>query len=218
MLARLSKVSNGNWIEPVVMQGRVARLEPLVPEHAAELLAAADAELFRFTPQAPAEWSVAGFEAEIRHVLSIPGVVPFAVRHIFTGRVAGRTTYMEINPQHRGVEIGRTWLARSHHGTTVNPEIKYLMLRHAFEVLIPVALRVQFTTDESNLHSRKAIEKLGAVREGVLRQHRIVPTGPDPASPKRVRNTVVYSVVADEWARVKVGLEARIGWSENSAS
>ena len=84
------------------------------------------------------------------------------------------------------------------------------MLRHAFEALSPPALRVQFTTDESNQHSRRAIEKLGAVREGVLRRHRIVPGGPDPASAARVRNTVVYSVIADEWARVRKGLEARL--------
>lgn len=192
------------WIEPVTMTGRTVRLEPLSAAHAPGLFAVADAELFRFTPQAPPEWSAAGFEAEIRSVTALPDVLAFAVISLADESVIGRTTYMEINAKHRGVEIGRTWIARPYHGTQVNPEMKFLMMRHAFEVLRPTAIRVQFTTSSLNVHSQRAIEKLGAVREGMLRRNRILSDG-------TFRDTVVYSVIAEEWPAVKAGLAARIG-------
>lgn len=191
------------WISPVTLDGRVARLEPLGPEHAPGLFRAADPEVFTYTRmQAPAEWSVAGFEAELRRVIALPDVVAFAVIHKGTGEVIGRTTYMEIRPNHRGLEIGRTWLARAHQGTAVNPDIKRLMLGHAFETL--GAIRVQFKTGHLNLHSQRAIAKLGAVLEGTLRNHMIEPDG-------RPRDTVVFSITDAEWPAVKAGLEARIG-------
>ncbi len=211
------------WISPVILEGRFARLEPLVVEHAADLLAAAVRELFRFTPQAPKEWSVAGFEADIRRVNALAGVVAFAVRAAgengqgVWGPVIGRTTYMEITPESRGVEIGRTWISRQHQGTKVNPQIKYLMLRHAFEELSPTAIRVQLTTGHLNMHSQRAIEKLGAKKEGVLRKHRIVPSSADPASAPMVRDTVMYSITDDEWAGVKRGLEERMGEGEGTS-
>jgi RimJ/RimL family protein N-acetyltransferase len=197
------------WITPVTLGGEHVRLEPLERRHAPDLLAAADKELFRFTPQAPPSWSVEGFERDIARVTALPDVVAFAI--VLAGRAIGRTTYMDIKPEHRGVEIGRTWIARVHHGTRVNPEIKLLMLAHAFETLSPTAIRVQFTTGGSNLHSQTAIAKLGAVREGVLRHCRIVPGGPDPGDDKIVRDTVVYSILAEEWPGVKAGLLRRLG-------
>ncbi len=90
------------------------------------------------------------------------------------------------------------------------------MLRRAFEELSPPAIRVAFTTGGSNLHSQAAIAKLGAVREGVLRHNRLVPDGPDPDSPRIKRDTVHFSILADEWASVKRGLMARIGWGNGS--
>jgi N-acetyltransferase len=198
------------WIAPVTLLGRGTRLEPLEVRHAADLFAAADQELFRHTAQAPPTWSVAGFEQEIERVRGLPNGVAFAIIHLETGRAIGRTTYMDIRPEDRGVEIGRTWIGRDFHGTRVNPEIKYLMLRHAFERLEPTALRVQFTTGGSNRHSQAAIAKLGAVREGVLRKSRVVPNGMDPSLPRVVRDTVMYSVVDDEWPAVKRRLEERI--------
>jgi ribosomal-protein-alanine N-acetyltransferase len=198
------------------MEGREARLEPLDPSHVAELLAIADPELSRVPSPASDGWSVAKFESAVGGVLFAPGTVPFAVRHVPTGLIVGRAAYTEIRTRHRGVEIGAAWIARAFHTTAVNPEIRYLMLRHAFETVRPTALRVQFTTDESNERGQRAFEKLGAVREGVLRQHRIVPGGSDPGAPEQVRNTVVYSVVAGEWERVKAGLEARLGWGRRS--
>ena len=200
------------WIEPVTLRGRVVRMEPLKVDHAADLLAAADPELFRYTPQFPDEWSITGFESEIERVTSLSDVVALAIIHAETGRAIGRSTFMDIKPDHRGVEIGRTWIGRAYHGTKVNPEIKYLMLRHAFEHLSPTAIRVQFTTGGGNLHSQTAIAKLGAVREGVLRRNKIVPDGPSPTDPKIMRDTVYFSILAEEWPRVKAGLEERMGW------
>ncbi|MBL8765362.1 MAG: GNAT family N-acetyltransferase [Phycisphaerae bacterium] len=198
------------WIEPTTLRGMTVRLEPLDARHAPDLLAAAEPELFRFTPQAPPEWSVAGFERDIARVSALPNVVAFAIVLNGSGRAVGRTTYMDIRADSRGVEIGRTWIARAHQGTRVNPEIKYLMLRHAFETLAPTAVRVEFKTGGTNRHSQSAIAKLGAVKEGVFRKHRIVPGGPDPAAPPVVRDTVVFSIVDDEWPAVKRGLEMRL--------
>lgn len=192
------------WVEPVVLEGRVVRLEPLGVEHAPGLLAAAEPELFRFTPQGPAAWTVEGFEADVRKITGLPDVAAFAIMHRPSGAVIGRTTYMDIRPAHRGLEIGRTWIARAHQGTSVNPEMKLLMMRHAFERLR--AVRVQFRTGLENVHSQRAIAKLGAVREGVMRQDRILPDG-------RVRDSVVFSVIDREWEGVKRGLEARLGWA-----
>jgi RimJ/RimL family protein N-acetyltransferase len=171
---------------------------------------------------------VGGFEAEMEKVKALPGVVAFAivladgdgaagsVRAAGSDRAGagreraiGRTTYMDIKPEHRGLEIGRTWIGRAYHGTRVNPEAKYLMLRHAFESLTPTAIRVQITTSGTNLHSQAAIAKLGAVREGALRKARIMPPGLDRTE-AAVRDWVHFSIVDDEWAGVKRGLEERL--------
>lgn len=191
------------WITPVTLTGRVVRLEPLAESHAPGLHAAAEPDLFKWTPQAPAEWSIPGFAADVRRVNTLPDTVAFAMVLIATGEVIGRTTYMDIRTQSRGVEIGRTWIARRHQGTAVNPDVKYTMLRHAFEVLSPTAIRVQLCTGGNNLHSQHAIAKLGAVREGVLRNHRVLPDG-------SLRDTVVFSITRDEWPGVKRSLEQRL--------
>jgi ribosomal-protein-alanine N-acetyltransferase len=202
------------WVSPVTLHDDALapglRLEPLEPRHAPDLFAAADPELFRHSMQNPPSWSVRGFEEEMTRVMATPGVIAFAI--IFhapgqTPRAIGRTTFMDIRPEHRGLEIGRTWISRPHHGTLVNPAIKFLMLRHAFEHLAPTALRVQITTSGTNLHSQHAIEKLGAVREGVLRDARVMPPFPQLPDgrflPGRespvVRDWVFYSILAREW-------------------
>jgi RimJ/RimL family protein N-acetyltransferase len=203
-----------DWITPVTLQGRIVRLEPLTTAHAPDLFAAADPEIFRFTPQMPPEWSIAGFEREIAKVTALPDVVAFAIIHAESNKAIGRTTYMDIRAPHRGVEIGRTWIGRAHQGTRVNPEIKFLMMRHAFEPggLYPTAIRVQICTGGTNLHSQRAIAKLGATREGILRHTRIVPSDSDPSSTPIARDTVYFSVLAEEWPVVKRGLIHRIGW------
>ncbi len=198
------------WIAPTTLSGTLLRLEPLELRHAPDLLTAADPDLFRHTPQAPPEFTVAGFEQNIARVLSLPDVVAFAIILLSTGKAIGRSTFMDIQPANRGVEIGRTWIARAHHGTRINPELKFLMLRHAFEELSPTAIRVQLTTGGTNLHSQAAIAKLGAIREGTLRHNRIVPATADPAGPTMFRDTVFYSILQDEWPRVKQGLLGRM--------
>lgn len=201
------------WVVPVTLECpsivRTIRLEPLESRHAPDLFAAADKELFRHSMQAPAEWSPRGFELEMEKVNAIPGVVAFAMIHLESGRAIGRSTYMDIRPEHRGLEIGRTWIGRAFHGTRVNPEAKYLMLRHAFEVLSPGAIRVQFTTNGTNLHSQTAIAKLGAVREGLLRHARILP--PALGHEGGVRDWIFFSILAEEWVGgVKARLESRL--------
>ncbi len=190
-----------DWVKPITLEGGVVRLEPLHQRHAPGLLAAASPDLFRFTPQGPPEWSVAGFESNIARFTAVPDLVPFAITLRDSGEVIGRTTYMEIRPAHRGLEIGNTWISRAHQGTRVNPDMKLIMMRHAFESL--AAIRVQLKTGHTNLHSQRAIAKLGAVREGVLRNHMIEPGG-------TFRDTVVFSITAGEWPTVKEGLEARL--------
>jgi RimJ/RimL family protein N-acetyltransferase len=110
---------------------------------------------------------------------------------------------MDIQNANRGVEIGTTWIGRAYHGTRVNPEAKYLLLRHAFEE--QGAIRVQLKTDSRNQQSQRAIEKLGAVKEGVLRNHMIMPDG-------YFRHTVMYSITDAEWPAAKARLEARLGY------
>ena len=204
------------WVKPVVLQAggatRSIRLEPLERRHARDLFAAADPELFRHTMQAPPEWSVRGFEMEMEKIISLPDVVPFAIVLASgpkSGTAIGRTTFMDIRPEHRGLEIGRTWIGRAHHGTRVNPEAKYSMLRHAFESLSPAAIRVQITTNGTNLHSQAAIAKLGAVREGVLRNARIMPPALNRTEPA-VRDWVFFSILAEEWPGVRQQLERRL--------
>lgn len=218
------------WVSPATLHDPVltptVRLEPLEARHAPDLFGAADAELFRHSTQNPPEWSARGFELEMEKVKATPGVVAFAIvlaaetrgaggERLPQGRAIGRTTYMDIRPEHRGLEIGRTWISRPFHGTRVNPEIKFLMLRHAFEGLSPGAIRVQITTNGTNLHSQRAIEKLGAKREGVLRDARIMPpfcTPPGLSGRERpvVRDWVIYSVLGAEWPGVKQRLTARL--------
>ncbi|MEK6700831.1 MAG: GNAT family protein [Planctomycetota bacterium] len=204
------------WIGPVSLECpgvvRLIRLEPLETRHAVDLFSAADQELFRHSMQAPPEWSVRGFEMEMEKVKAMPGVVAFAIvlaEGDAKGRAIGRSTFMDIKPEHRGVEIGRTWIGRAWHGTRVNPEAKYLMLRHAFETLSPPAIRVQLTTSGTNRHSQAAITKLGAVREGVLRKARIMPPSLDRLA-QVVRDWVYFSILEEEWPGVKAELEARL--------
>lgn len=203
------------WIKPTTLAdpdvATTIRLEPLAARHAPDLLAVADPAIFTHTMQAPHEWSVRGFEQEIAKVNALPGAA-FALILASgpdAGRAIGRSTYMDVKPEHRAVEIGRTWIGRAFQGTRVNPEAKYLMLRHAFEALAPTAIRVQLTTNGENLHSQAAIEKLGAVREGVVRKARIMPPALDRAEPV-IRDWVIYSILDDEWPAVKARLMKRL--------
>lgn len=189
------------WVEPVVLAGRWVRLAPLTLEHVAGLHRHYDPEVFRYLGRgAPEDDSLQAMTAYVERLNAQPNRLNFAV--LLSGdEVAGRISYSEIRPEHRALEIG-TMLMRPYWGSGANPESKLLLLEHAFERL--GAVRVQFKVDARNARSQRAMEKLGAVREGVLRKYQTRPDG-------YVRDSVIYSVVNDEWPTVKSRLEARLG-------
>jgi len=127
--------------------------------------------------------------------------LPFVVIHLASDRVAGATRYLNIMPKDRGLEIGGTWYGSDFQRTAVNTECKYLLLRHAFETL--GCIRVQLKTDLRNERSQKAIERIGAIKEGVLRNHMILPNG-------YFRHSVYYSILDTEWEGVKKRLEVML--------
>jgi RimJ/RimL family protein N-acetyltransferase len=129
------------------------------------------------------------------------GEYPFVVRLRSDDRIIGSTRYLDTHEDHKTTEVGWTWYSRSFWGTVVNPECKLLLLNHAFEDW--GAIRVQLKTDSNNLRSQRAILKLGAKFEGRLRNHRIRPDG-------TIRDTMMYSIVREEWPLVKESLERRI--------
>lgn len=186
--------------QPVTLTGQFVRLEPLRPDHAPELFAASSPDLFEHLLRGPDEWSLAGFERLVARLISQPRV-PFAIIALDTGRVVGCTSYLNIRPEHRGLEIGTTWIARNRHSTAVNPESKLLLMRHAFETL--EAVRVEYLVSVLNLRSQRAVAKLGAVREGVMRNRWVLPSG-------AVRDCVVFSVTQGEWPEVRARLEERL--------
>jgi N-acetyltransferase len=186
---------------PVCLDGPTVRLEPLTVEHARPLFRHAWPEVFRWFADFPRDASYVAFEAYIDRTLAQPHCLDFAILLRSTGEPIGATGFLDIRLPHHGLEIGRSWIAMDHQGTRVNPECKYLLLRHAFEEL--GCLRVQLKTDLNNLHSQRAIEKLGARREGVLRNYQCRTNG-------QMRDTVIYSVIAEEWPDLKQALEARL--------
>jgi ribosomal-protein-alanine N-acetyltransferase len=188
-------------VEPVRLQGSTIHLEPLTLDHAPGLWPHAGPEVFRWLADLPRDDSYEAFRDWIAEILRKPDSMTFAILLSATGEPVGASGYLDIRPAHRGLEVGRTWIGKANQGTRINPESKYLLLRHAFETL--GAIRVQFKTDLLNVHSQRAIEKLGAVREGVLRRYQIRSNGV-------VRDTVMYSILAAEWPEVRARLEARI--------
>jgi N-acetyltransferase len=187
--------------DPVILAGRHVRLEPLALRHAADLAeAGAEAEIWQYLSNPPpgsltaVEGWIAGALAEQARALRLP----FAIIDLRTGRAVGSTSYLDIAPAHRRVEIGWTWLGAEARRTPINTECKYLLLRHGFETLH--CGRVQLKTDGRNLRSQTAILRIGAKFEGVLRQHMVLPDG-------FVRDTVMYSIIAAEWPTVKSRLE-----------
>jgi RimJ/RimL family protein N-acetyltransferase len=198
---------------PITLAGRHVRLEPLSPAHAAELFAALapNPSVFQWLLAAPPA-TVQEMEALVASQLEAQGqgrVVVFAQVDLGTGRAAGVTTYMDIRPRDRGLEVGGTWLGKAWQRSGINTEAKYLLLRHAFEEL--GAARVQLKTDSRNLQSQRAIERLGAVREGTLRRYQL--TRGDV-----LRDTVLYSILDDEWPAVKARLEGLMAGRASSAT
>lgn len=190
---------------PVVLYGERVRLEPLDHRHADELLdQAQNDEIWRYMP-VPRPTSRADIENQIDKAWKAASEgleVPFAVIDVKTGQAVGSTRYHDIHRPDRILEIGWTWLGMAAQRTAINTESKLLLLRHAFDD--QGALRVQLKTDGRNLRSQKAIERLGAVKEGVLRRNRLMWDG-------FRRDTVYYSILNDEWPAVKSRLEGLLG-------
>ena len=200
-----------NIVSPVTLQGTVVRLEPLRHEHAELFWEVAKNDLediFRWIPysmKTPEDFRrlvAKAFEEQQRGES-----VVFATVEQSSGRAIGSTRFMNIDRVNRRVEIGSTWIAPAWQRTAVNTEAKYLMLRHAFEVW--KCMRVELKTDALNQKSRNAILRIGAKEEGTLRRHLLTHTG-------RVRDTVYFSILDDEWPQVKAKLEARISASYSS--
>ena len=188
-------------IQPLTMTGRIVRLEPLQEAHVPDLCRVGlDPEIWRWMlyGDIDSEDKMRGFVRLLLEWQGIGETLPFAVIHLGEGRAIGCTRYMELAPEHLGLEIGGTWYGKAYQRTGVNSECKYLLLRLAFEVY--GCIRVQLKTDRNNLRSQAAIERLGAVKEGVLRNHMLRPDG-------TVRDTVYYSILDREWPEVKERLE-----------
>ena len=188
-------------IKPVILEGSHVRLEPMTEAHVSALAEIGVGQNFwDFMVYGKME-SKEDMRSWVRDILSRSEKgtdLPFVAIHLASGRVAGATRYLNILPNDRGLEIGGTWYGLDFQRTAVNTECKYLLLRHAFEVL--GCIRVQLKTDLRNERSQKAIERIGAKREGILRNHMILPDG-------RYRHSVYYSILDSEWPDVKIGLE-----------
>jgi RimJ/RimL family protein N-acetyltransferase len=188
--------------DPIVLQGQHVRLEPLRPAHAPALAEAVLPgrlwELWYTAIPAP-ERMVAEIERRLG-LLATGSMLPWAVIDA-SGTPVGMTTYMNIDNAHQRVEIGSTWYAQSVQRTPLNTEAKRLLLAHAFDTLQCIA--VEFRTHRFNTQSRRAIERLGAQFDGMLRNHQRAGNG-------TLRDTVVYSITADEWPTVRSHLDFQL--------
>ncbi|WP_438301206.1 GNAT family N-acetyltransferase [Pseudomonas sp. NMS19W] len=191
----------------ITLEGQGILLRPLQYTDADALLhAAADGELWNLTVTVvPSATTVNSYLKKALDGREAGTVMPFAIVLKETGEVIGSTRFWKIDPLNRKLEIGSSWISARFQKTFVNTEAKYLMLRHAFEVLDCV--RVQFTTDENNQKSRHAILRLGAQQEGIVRHERIMPDG-------RKRNSVRFSIIDDEWPQVRLNLEQKLAGYE----
>ncbi|MGC1188540.1 MAG: GNAT family protein [Candidatus Acidiferrales bacterium] len=190
-------------VEPVILEGRLVRLEPLRKEHLEALAEVALApEIWRWTPIRVTTEADLRFWMEKNLEMAAAGKgLPWVTWSKASGKIVGSTRYMDIDARNRGLEIGGTWIAPAWQRSGINVEAKYLQLRHAFEVL--GAIRVAFKTHHNNLQSQTAIAALGAKPEGVFRNHMIMPDG-------SFRSSVWFSITQEEWPGVKSGLEARM--------
>ncbi len=188
------------WPPPVTLTGEQIRLEPLRADHAPGLIdAVQDGDLWElwYTSIPPPD----RMDAEITRRLELQEegrTLPFAILNAETGETLGMTTYMNIDAANRRVEIGSTWVRKSAQRTGLNTQCKLLLLTHAFEGLNCIA--VEFRTHFLNHQSRRAIERLGAKQDGILRCHMITADG-------ILRDTVVYSIIAVEWPAVRRHLQ-----------
>ncbi len=192
---------NSMDVSPLTLEGKLVRLEPLAQKHADDLFQAVQHPEIWELMLAPGPRTLQEMHDSIEQCIQSVAAgekVWFAIVRCADNRAVGMTSYMDIHRRDRGMEIGGTWLTPPVWRTPINTECKYLLLRHAFEVL--GCIRVQLKTDERNVRSQRAIERLGAVKEGILRKYQITHTGYQ-------RNTVMYSIIESEWPHVKKRLE-----------
>ena len=194
-----------NWLKDTLQfHGETISLLPLSSEHRKDLIeAAADGKLWEiWHTSVPSEETVEDYIEQALSQKSNGSGLPFVVIDSHSNKVIGSTRYCNADPDNRRLEIGYTWYAKSHQRTGVNTECKYLLLKHAFETLNCIA--VEFKTNWHNHVSRQAIARLGAKQDGVLRNHRLNKDG-------SFRDTVVFSIIAQEWLNVKKSLEFEMG-------
>ncbi len=189
---------------PVILTGRHVRIEPIGPKHAADLLEAGrDEAVWRYMPVPPPK-TLEDSRAWIEEAVSETAAgrqVAFAIIHRGSGKAVGSTRLLDIRRPDRGIEIGWTWIGQAYQRSAVNTECKLLLLEHAFESL--GAARVQLKTDGRNEPAQRAIQRLGATREGVLRRNTRLWDG-------HIRDTVYYSILDTEWAAAKKTLQEKI--------
>lgn len=188
-------------VKPVVLTGKHVRLEPMTEAHVAglaEIGAGQDFWHFMLYGDMNTEEDMRNWVKDILARAEKGTDLPFVAIHLESGRVAGATRYLNIMPHDRGLEIGGTWYGSEFQRTAVNTECKYLLLSHAFETL--GMIRVQLKTDSRNERSQKAMERVGAKKEGILRNHMILPDG-------YFRHSIFYSILDTEWEEVKKRLE-----------
>jgi len=192
-------------VTPTILAGRYARLEPLEAQHAGGLFTVGrDASIWEWLALDPFV-SVDDATRYIEEALasaSSRAEIPFAVIDVASGAVAGTTRYLEIRPSDRALEIGWTWYGVAYQRTALNTEAKLLLLTHAFDIW--GAHRLQFKTDARNVRSRRAIERLGAKAEGILRRHTIVRKNGNR------RDSAYYSIILEEWETVRARLQAML--------
>ena len=187
------------FTDPITLTGQITHLTPLrVEDHGDLVAAASDGRLWELSYASVSDPAGMAREIERRLKLRETGVMlPFTIRRT-DGQIVGMTTYMNIDEPNRRLEIGSTWLANSAQRSGINTEAKLLLLTHAFETLGCIA--VEFRTHWLNRQSRRAIERLGAKLDGILRSHKIMPDG-------SIRDTAAYSIIASEWPAVRGELQ-----------
>ncbi len=189
------------WIERVTLQGKYVRLEPISEAHIdglAEIGIGHEFWKFMLYGGMNTKDDFRFFVTDLLEREKAGTDLPFVAIHLPSGRIAGCTRYLNIMPKDKGLEVGGTWYGLDFQRTPVNTECKYLLFSHAFETL--KCIRVQLKTDSLNTRSQTAIERIGAKKEGVLRNHMITPEG-------RIRHSVFYSIIDTEWEDVKKRLE-----------
>jgi RimJ/RimL family protein N-acetyltransferase len=190
-------------VQPISLEGSLVRLDPLEPHHGPHLLAAAaDAAIFRWMSfSLTSDESVGRFVRGALRLRESGHALPYVIASRSTGSIIGATGYWHIEPHHRRLEIGGSWLSPTYQRSGANTEAKYLLLRHAFESL--GCIRVEFLTHVLNERSRAALRRLGATEEGIFRNHMIQPDG-------SLRSSACYSIISEEWPRVRTQLQDRM--------